>query len=149
MKKTSKIAYIGLALLIEGCASFSASPRACEESLDSFMPEWLQIGTENIFQFGDCAMSKKLRIETGDYYRKNKKRIMEELDGKWNNLTYVGYLGELFGCGASDAPQFKDFLLKNRIQIFGSDDASIAPRKVMLNIGNFIVLDRDLANKCK
>lgn len=80
--------------------------------------------------------------------QKNKKRINEELDGQWDNYRYVSYLGELFGCKFDDAIMFKDFLLKNRLEIFGTEAVPVEPRQVMLNIDRLISLDPQLSNKC-
>jgi hypothetical protein len=131
------------------CASLSKSPNACEEAVkNELYPKPISIFVDFIL-FRDCSFSKNLRYESGEYYHKNKKRIMEEIDGQWDNLRYVGYLGELFGCKREDAPDFKNFLLKNRVEIFGSAENETPPRKVMLNIGNLINNDEALKDKCK
>lgn len=136
-------------LFLQGCASIAASPRACEESVDSFLPTPIQIFVSNIFQVGDCAASSKLRIETGQFYKKNKNRLISELNGEWDNINYITYLGELFNCKQQDSADFKNFLSRNRIEIFGPVENENSPRKVMLNIGELIKKDEVLKDRCK
>lgn len=144
------VIYIIISLQLFGCASFSTSPKACEESVkNELYPAWFSIFIANIFQIGECAMSSKLRIETGSYYKKNKERIRSEIKGEWDNIRFVGYLGELFNCTTNDAESFKKFLLKNEFEIFGSEEYLTEPRQVMLNINKLIKKDADLSVRCK
>lgn len=142
-----KSAYILLVLAANGCASLSSAPHACEESLPLIYPG-MQKFTGNVFQIGDCSVSKILRIETGSFYSKNKTRINEELDGKWDNYRYLNYFAELFDCKSEDTAAFRDFLLVHRLEIFGTEDAPVEPRQVMLNINHLLGLDINLSNKC-
>lgn len=149
LKKILIFIFLINSILLSGCSSLSKSPRACEEAVkNELYPKPISIFAD-FFLFRDCSFSKNLRYESGEYYQKNKKRIMEELGNQWDNYNYVSYLGELFGCNVSDVKMFKEFLVKNKIDIFGTEELPVEPRNVMLNIGQFILRDDYFSKTCK
>lgn len=137
--------YLIILLSNIGCSSWAYRPKACERQ----HPYGAVAGY--VFQIGDCALSKNFYIETGDYYRSSKWFIdlAVEVHEKHPTKTYESLLefARVFNCEEDAFQLFADVITNKRVEIFG-ENFEKSPRKVTLNVIQFIEQDSILKTKC-
>lgn len=137
--------FILLHLLLCGCSSLAYKKYACEREVP------LHKAAGYIFQIGDCAFSKYIHIETGDYYRGAKWWIdlAVEVHSKDRNKTYEALhdFARSYNCDEQAFPAFADMLSDKTVEIFG-ENFSNGPRRVSLNIIDSIDKDAFLRLHC-
>lgn len=143
--KSSKYFLFVIYLISCGCSSFAYKKYACEKEapLNKFYG--------NLFQIGDCALSKSIYIETGDYYRYSKWSIdlAVEVHIKDKTKTYESLhnFAKVFNCDESAFQSFADMLSNKKQEIFG-EKFDKTSRRVTLNIIQSIEDNPFLKTQC-
>lgn len=103
----------------------------------------------NITQLGDCAISKTLKVEMGEYYY-NKEKIDHEVEMKFSDKEgyELNHFARVFNCNSESIPRFHSEILKNKDGIFGKNfDAS--SRAVTKAVQQLIETDEILSKLCR
>lgn len=69
---------------MSSCTLFSKSPRACDsvaKGEEAGISRMVVYFWGNIFQVGDCAVSERLRIETGNFAKNRSASIKKQIMG--------------------------------------------------------------------
>ncbi len=138
-------------LFSTGCASLAHSPYACDDiSTKLAFSGFNYVLVGNLFQIGDCAISKTLKVELGDYYRHNKDKIDFEVRNSLTPLEghEVEHFARAFNCPKDSFVNFHILLVKNKNEIFG-EKFDHSPRQVTKTIQKLIDVDASLAMSCR
>lgn len=134
-----------------GCASFAHSPYACDSATEKAgFYQWAYIFFGNITQLGDCAISKTLKVEMGEYYYYNKEKIDHEVEMKFSDKEgyELNHFARAFNCNSESFPRFHSEIIKNKDGIFGKNfDASA--RAVTKAVQQLIETDEILSKLCR
>lgn len=140
-----------VSLSLSSCASVSKSPRACDsvaKGEGAGISRMAVYFWGNIFQVGDCAVSERLRIETGNFVKNRsapiKKQIIEDKAEYRDDMLA---LYQLFGCSAQNENELIRFSRDNYSTLFENFE-NISGRQSMLLIRNKLKEDPILKEKC-
>ncbi|MBL7555628.1 MAG: hypothetical protein JNM24_07380 [Bdellovibrionaceae bacterium] len=111
-----------------GCTSFAHSPYACDSATEKAGSyQWAYVFFGNITQLGDCAISKTLKVEMGEYYYYNKEKIDHEVEMKFSDKEgyELNHFARAFNCNSESFARFHSEIFKKKDDIFGKNfDAS-------------------------
>lgn len=141
-----------LSLNLFSCASSIAkSSYACEAAARSEGLTVFQFGHKflgNVFQFGDCAISERMRIERGTFVKNRSASIRKQItDDKAEYRDDVLALYELFGCSRKNENELIRFSKDNYSTLFVNSESS-SGRQRMLSIRNKLKEDPVLKEMC-
>lgn len=152
IKKNSKYLLIFLFGSFQfGCASIAHSPYACDSVSEKInIYGWSYKFFGNITQFGDCAISKALKIETGDYYFYHKDKINHEIEMNLNEKEgyELNQFAKAFNCKHESFSKFHSEVIANKSRIFGTNFSESA-RSVTKSIQKIIDQDMQLSEFCR
>lgn len=139
------------AINILSCASISKSKLACNSVAQS---NGLATGTlgayffGNIFQYGECAISENLRIETGEYLENRSNSIVREITtNEPDNRESMIALYQLFGCDPKEENLLLEFSRKNKSEFF-ENSLNLSRRDRMLLIRKKLKEDSQMKEIC-
>lgn len=151
MRLIRYVALIGIEFSLVGCASIAHSPYSCEATSNTASwYGWGYIVLGNILQIGDCAVSKTLKVEMGDYYYYHKEKIDHEVEMKFSDQEgyELNHFARAFNCNPEAFPRFHSEIIKNKDEIFGKNfDASA--RSVTKSVQQLINTDEILSKHCR
>lgn len=137
--------------LLSCASSLAKSSYACEASAKSEGLTVFQYGHKflgNVFQFGDCAISERMRIERGTFAKNRSASIKRQInDDKAEYRDDMLALYELFGCDSQNEKELIRFSKKNYSTLFENSE-NISGRQNMLLIRNKLKEDPILKEKC-
>jgi len=141
------IGSLGLA----ACSSWAARPYACrEENIQSF-PAGGMVLIGNVFQIGDCALSKHFFIELDGYYSRNKMDIDYAVSNfekiKLGAPEKITILSQYYNCKDGSDRIFFEKLAQNKTFVFG-ENFSNSSSNVNKNIQKMIDSDQELQKDC-
>jgi hypothetical protein len=148
-KKVLLSFYLGL--ILSGCASIAHSPYACDAVSEKIIfYGWAYKFFGNITQLGDCAISKAIKVEMGDYYYYHKEKIDHEVEMKFTDKEgyELNHFARSFNCNPESFAHFHSEIIKNKNGIFGKNfDASA--RSVTKTVQQLIDSDDVLSIHCR
>ena len=133
------------------CSTISKSPHACSSNANAQPIINGKIGTYflgNIFQYGDCAVSERLRIENGEFLKNRPNAINNQIvNDQSSSKEDLLAVYELFGCDTGNEKPFIDFS-KNHYQKLFKNTEALSGREQMLLIRKEIKDDPSLVVMC-
>jgi len=98
-----------------------------------------------LLQQGECTLLKPLKIEFGEVYSRNKKKLIFALDS--GGGSEISEFSDDLGCAPPARELFKKDLIMNKTQIFG-EFFEKSSRQITLNIYDMIRRDPELNKAC-
>ena len=111
-------------LFATGCASMASRPYACTQTTQRDLLSWMGRPIGNVFQLGDCAVSDRLRVEIGEYYRRFGVFVSHDIWKQSDKQDFpapesIQNFAKAFNCTEKVYDDFNLMLLTRQEEIFG------------------------------